>query len=87
MTTAVSPFVSTAEAARLLGCDQSTVRRMVRARELRAERRGRHIKVYRADVDKTYNDGSRDDSELKAALKRARELYAELGVVLARIEA
>lgn len=83
-------FLSPAEAGAALGYSDETVRQMIRKGEIKAERRGRNFRVPRYEVERL--TGARlgpteDEVKRQADIQRARELYAELGVVLSRLEA
>lgn len=83
-------FLSPAEAGAALGCSDETVRQMIRKGEIKFEKRGAHFKVPRYEVERL--TGARlgpteDEVKRQADIQRARELYAELGVVLSRLEA
>lgn len=86
----VKLFLSTQEAGELLDCSADTILKMVRRGELKSERRGRVVKIPRAEVERIVGmrlGPSEDDRERHDLLKEARQLYAELGRVLAKLEA
>lgn len=86
----VSLFVSTQEAGKLLDCSADTILKMVARGELKAERRGRVVKIPRAEIERKVGmrlGPSEDDRERHELLKRFRELHAEMGQVLAKLDA
>lgn len=83
-------FLTPSEAGELLGCSSQTVRMMVRRNELRAERRGRNLKIPRVEVERVVGmrlGPSEEDVERRELVKRAKVLVAELNRVLADLEA
>lgn len=86
MTTAL--FLTPAETGSVLGCSQQTVRRMVREGELKAERRGRNLKIPRSEVERLAgtNLGPTDeDKERKQLWCRLLELQAEESAIIAKL--
>jgi excisionase family DNA binding protein len=77
-------LLSPAEAGRHLGLSHVTVRQWIRDGRIKAIRSGRSFKIPRSELDKL--DLASPNTEFKELIRQARELHAQLAVVLAKLE-
>lgn len=81
-------FFTPAEASVEVGCSAEMVRRMIKAGEIQAERRGSHFKIPRSEVERLAGHRlapSEDEREREAKVKELRLVLAKAQQLLAEI--